>query len=118
MTLKISLNFKSKFVFIIFFPLISNGTNLLTLVNIYTPNEDDPKFFQLLFEHLSAFRSEEIIIGGDYNLVLDPEKDKKGGLARTHKNALKVINDLSEESRSRSMLLIQTLFPTSKPTIQ
>ena len=67
------------------------------MVNIYTPNEDDPKFFQLSFEHLSAFRSEEIIIGGDFNLVLDPEKDKKGGLARTHKNALKVIKDLSED---------------------
>ena len=31
------------------------------------------------------------------NLVLYPEKDKKGGLARTHKNALKVIKDLSED---------------------
>ena len=74
----------------------ANG-KILTLVNIYAPNEDDPKFFQLLFEHLSVFRSEEIIIGGDFNLVLDPEKDKKGGLARTHKNALKVIKDLSED---------------------
>jgi len=38
----------------------------------------------------------EIIIGGDFNLVLDVEKDKRGGLARTHKNALKVIRDFSE----------------------
>ena len=29
--------------------------------------------------------------------MLDPEKDKKGGLARTHKNALKVIKDISED---------------------
>ena len=44
----------------------------------------------------SLIHCEEIIIGGDFNLVLDPNKDKKGGLAKTHKNALKVVQDLSE----------------------
>ena len=68
----------------------------LTLANIYAPNEDDPNFFQVFFDHLSNFRCEEIIIGGDFNLVLEVEKDKRGGLARTHKNALKVIQDFSE----------------------
>ena len=38
------------------------------------------------------FRCEEIILGGDFNLVLDVEKDKKGGLPKTYQNALKVIN--------------------------
>jgi len=28
--------------------------------------------------------------------VLDLNKDKKGGLAKTHRNALKVVQDLSE----------------------
>ena len=28
--------------------------------------------------------------------MLDLNKDKKGGLAKTHKNALKVVQDLSE----------------------
>ena len=68
----------------------------LTVANIYAPNEDDPNFFQVFFDHLSNFKCEEIIIGGDFNLVLDVEKDKRGGLARTHKNALKVIQDFSE----------------------
>ena len=35
-------------------------------------------------------------MGGDFNLVLDVDKDKKGGLARTHKKSLEVINDFSE----------------------
>ena len=35
-------------------------------------------------------------MGGDFNLVLDVDKDKKGGLARTHKKWLEVINDFSE----------------------
>ena len=48
------------------------------------------------FSRLLDFQCDEIIIGGDFNLMLDPEKDKKGGLARTHKNALKVVQDFSE----------------------
>ena len=66
------------------------------MANIYAPNEDDPNFFRAFFDHLSSFHCEEIITGGDFNLVLDLNKDKKGGLAKTHKNALKVIQDLSE----------------------
>ena len=44
-------------------------------------------FFKNLLDHLEDFEGEEIIIGGDFNLVLDVEKDKKGGLPRTHHNA-------------------------------
>ena len=54
-----------------------------TLANIYAPNEDDPSFFQSFFQQLSSFNCEEIIIGGDFNPVLDVEIDKKGGLARS-----------------------------------
>ena len=34
-----------------------------------------------------------MVIGGDFNLVLDVEKDKKNGIARTHQNALEVVQD-------------------------
>ena len=47
----------------------------LTVANIYAPSEDDPNFFHSFFDHLSSFRGEEIIIGGDFNLVLDVKKD-------------------------------------------
>jgi len=66
------------------------------LANIYAPKEDDPNFFRASFDHLSSFHCEEIIIGGDFNLVLVLNKNKKGGLAKTHKNALKVVQDLAE----------------------
>ena len=72
-----------------------NGKQL-TLANIYAPNNDDPNFFSLVFSQLVDFKCEEIIIGGDFNLILDVEKDKKGGLARTHKKSLEVINSFSE----------------------
>ena len=71
---------------------IKTTEKLLTIANIYAPNEDNPDFFEKFFDHLYDFRCEEIILGGDFNLVLDVEKDKKGGLPKTYQNALKVIN--------------------------
>ena len=40
------------------------------------------------FDHLADFKCDDIIIGGDYNLVLDLEKDKMGGLTKTHQNSV------------------------------
>ena len=60
------------------------------MANIYAPNEDDPNFFQFFFsDHLLSFKCEEIIIGGDFNIVLDVKKDKRSGLARTHQKGIK-----------------------------
>ena len=56
----------------------------LTLVNIYAPNKDEPAFFQNVCEKLSAFDCDFIIFGGDFNLVCDIHKDKKGGIPTTH----------------------------------
>ena len=50
--------------------LNTNGKQI-TLVNIYAPNEDDPNFFISVFNQLLGFKCEEILIGGDFNLVLD-----------------------------------------------
>ena len=50
----------------------------LTVNDIYPPNNDDSNFFTSVFSHLADFKSDEIIIGGDFNFVLDVEKDKKG----------------------------------------
>ena len=76
---------------------IKTDEKLFTLANIYAPNEDDPTFFKQVFDHLHDFASEEIILGGDFNLVLDVKEDKKGGLPRTYKNALKIIQQNCEE---------------------
>ena len=75
--------------------LKANGKGI-TLVNIYAPNEDDPNFFKCLAERIEEFQMNEIIIGGDFNLVLDIEKDKKGGLAKTYTNAKKTVSEITE----------------------
>ena len=49
---------------------------VLTLVNIYAPNKDNPTYSQNLLDHLHSFESEEIIMGGDfYNLVMDSSEE-------------------------------------------
>ena len=56
---------------------IEADSKLLTLANIYAPNKDDPDVFRNLFDYLSNFKCNEVIIGGDFNLVLDIENHKK-----------------------------------------
>ena len=65
---------------------------------IYEPNDDDPALFESLFSHLRDFHCDDIGLGGDFNLGLNLEKDKKGGLAKTHTKAVNVINDMLQNS--------------------
>ena len=48
----------------------------LTLANMYAPNEDNPSFFQSFLDHFVDFRCEDIIISGDFNLVMDQNSSK------------------------------------------
>ena len=59
---------------------------ILTLAKIYAPNDDNPTFFKNVLNQLTSFECGEIVLGGDYNLVLEVEKDKIGGNPTTHKN--------------------------------
>lgn len=46
-----------------------------SLVNIYGPNPDTPGFFLEVFKKIEEIGNKEYIICGDFNLILDPEKD-------------------------------------------
>ena len=76
---------------------IQANSKSLTLANIYAPNEDIPAFFLDFFDYLSDFNCDDIVIGGDSNLVLDLEKDKRGGLFRTHQNSVKIVKEFCEK---------------------
>ena len=65
------------------------------MVNIHAPNEDKPTFFQNVLNQLLCYDCSEIILGGDLNLVLDVQKDKKGGRPVTHNNSLKEVKHIS-----------------------
>ena len=49
--------------------------NDFLFVNVYGPNRDDPNFYSTLQEKIKEFNVSNIIIGGDFNLVLDPTRD-------------------------------------------
>lgn len=48
------------------------------MVNVYTPNGSKEKFFIELERKLPEETNEQVIIAGDFNGVIDPNKDKKG----------------------------------------
>ena len=56
---------------------------IVRLINLYAPNNDEPQFFQKL-DSLIQDDGDKLIIGGDFNLVLDLGKDKVGGNNITH----------------------------------
>ena len=74
-----------------------NDQNLI-LINIYAPTKDKTNlqkdFFQFVHKTVSEYADKNIILGGDFNVCLNPNIDKKGG---------------SKESTSQSAELIQTI---------
>ena len=55
----------------------------LVLVNIYGPNKDDPGFYKNILKIITKFNYSDIIMVGDWNLLLNPEID---GLNYKHVN--------------------------------
>ena len=51
------------------------GTEIFFLLNVYGPNKDSPSFYEHIDKLLSQFQADNIIIGGDYNFVVNPEID-------------------------------------------
>ena len=55
--------------------------NEIVLVNIYAPTKDHEReqmtFFQYVYDKLMHVADKNLIFGGDFNIVLNPEIDKK-----------------------------------------
>ena len=50
-----------------------------TIFNVYASNKDDPNFFDTYFTKVNNFSNANLILGGDWNLVLNVLLDKDGG---------------------------------------
>ena len=70
----------------------------LLLCSIYGPNRDEPHFFLNFIETLENFDNSNYVIAGDWNLVLNTEKDKKGGIPHTNSFSRDIILSWMEES--------------------
>ena len=59
-----------------------------TLINVYAPNKDDPDFFKSLVKAMDSIEKRDgIIIGGDFNLVMDPALDQRNSMTNHEKGA-------------------------------
>lgn len=72
---------------------IHTENKTLTLANIYAPKNGDSFFFlfENFYNHLLTFDCGELILDGDFNLVIEHivRKDKSGGNPVTHKKLIK-----------------------------
>ena len=57
-------------------------------VNIYAPNVDDVGFFKDLFEMIVQIETDHVICGGDFDVYLDKDLDRKGGVPKLSESAL------------------------------
>ena len=73
--------------------------NLRFLIcSIYGPNRDEPEFFLNFIESVESFDTGNHVIAGDWNFVLDIDKDKKGGAPQTHTLSRDIVLAWMEES--------------------
>ena len=74
---------------------------LLVLCNIYAPNDDNPGYFRNVIRMVDRCQQstpavDGVIIGGDFNLVLEPELDRLNSL-RNHEKARLVVTEMIEQ---------------------
>ena len=55
---------------------ISINNKPVTICSIYGPNSDDPSFFHTFFSSILNLSNCPVIIGGDFNTVIDPSLDR------------------------------------------
>ena len=48
--------------------------SIITLINIYGPNRDDPEFYKCILQKINDTEN-QVIIAGNFNLILNPDED-------------------------------------------
>lgn len=64
----------------------------VTLLNLYGPNFDSPAFFQQIFYLLPSLADTHVILGGNFNCVLDKHLDRSTQTSQLF-NASTVLNN-------------------------
>ena len=63
---------------------VTIGNAIFVIVNIYAPTKDDTqsqkRFFEELGTKLDTYVGCNLILGGDFNVCLNPDLDKQGGI--------------------------------------
>lgn len=83
-----------------------------TIANLYAPNSRQVPFFRHTLQLLTTFSTGSLIVGGDFNVPLDPSLDTSNGTSSSTNRALRAI-----KTQFRELLLHdawRTLHPTDK----
>ena len=72
----------------------------IALVNVYAPNVDDPRFFQNLHNEINQLQSENVIYGGDFNLVLNDKWDRGNSIEQN----IKAQGEIKKYVRAESLV--------------
>lgn len=67
------------------------------LINVYGPNKDDFKLLDNIINITKNLSKTYTILGGDWNLTLDPKTDKRGGNMNTHNSCRKKLTEIMEQ---------------------
>lgn len=65
----------------------------VVLVNVYAPNHDDEKFIQSVLSSIPNLHNHSLIMGGDFNFVLDPALDRSSAKQQNLSKSAKVIHN-------------------------
>ena len=78
--------------------------------NVYAPNQDKPKFFQKWLKDLKRFTPNYVVVGGDFNLALNPELDRLG----THHNNEKSASFLKSSFENEQLVDVWRFYNEDK----
>lgn len=80
--------------------ILVNGSicgETVSLLNIYAPNESNPKFFKNIVTLIAEKTGGTMLIGGDFNCVLSNRMDKKLPLFSKLLGSSKILKQMKEE---------------------
>ena len=69
---------------------------ILNIFNIYAPNNDNIQFFNTLETNLDTFNDQLLLVGGDFNTVINHSLDKLNGRNDTNKRTSDKVNEIIE----------------------
>lgn len=64
----------------------------ITLINVYGPNNDEPDFFRKVFSLIPKLSQTNLVIGGDFNCVLDAYLDRSSLKIPSQSNSRNFLN--------------------------
>ena len=70
------------------------GDKSFLMVTLYGPNDDRPQFYQELLRDIVEFDLSSMILCGDWNLVMDQEKDTERYLHTNNPNAKRAVESM------------------------